>query len=118
MSFKELLLQVKQAVSEAVEHQNYPIDVLYDQLHPERGENEAPLYQTVVLLENIHRKQYAGSAAGRLLFAFKRNEAEIGGTVEYDPAVYTRSGVERLLAHFGQLLEQALLQIGARLNEL
>ncbi|MDT2260969.1 hypothetical protein P7H06_17690 [Paenibacillus larvae] len=31
MSFKELLLQVRQIVADAVEHQNFPIDLLFDQ---------------------------------------------------------------------------------------
>ncbi|MDT2264297.1 hypothetical protein P7H12_12825 [Paenibacillus larvae] len=29
MSFKELLLQIRQTVADAVEHQNFPIDLLF-----------------------------------------------------------------------------------------
>ncbi|MDT2285145.1 condensation domain-containing protein [Paenibacillus larvae] len=58
MSFKELLLQVRQIVADAVEHQNFPIDLLFDQLREENQTADTSLYSTVVMLENIHDKRY------------------------------------------------------------
>ena len=48
VSFKELLFQVKQAVVEAVEHQNYPIELLPEQLNISASSsakaNESPFF--------------------------------------------------------------------------
>ncbi|MBD8496925.1 non-ribosomal peptide synthetase [Paenibacillus arenosi] len=117
-SFKELLMQVKQTLAAAVEHQNYPIDVLFDQLHSESGESGTSLYRTVVMLENIHPKQYLGDADCKLLFRFVREEDCIRGTVEYDTGIYAQAGMERLISHFATLLEHALLHLGAGIGEL
>ena len=61
MTFKELLLQVRQTVIEAVENLNYPIEVLLEDLNLSSAGTEFPLFSSVVLLENIHDKTYLNS---------------------------------------------------------
>ncbi|MDT2285162.1 condensation domain-containing protein [Paenibacillus larvae] len=60
MSFKELLLQIRQTVADAVEHQNFPIDLLFARLTSsgKKTKRQIALYSTVVMLENIHDKRY------------------------------------------------------------
>ncbi|MBD8496930.1 non-ribosomal peptide synthetase [Paenibacillus arenosi] len=117
-SFKELLMQVKQTLAAAIEHQNYPVEALFEQLHFEDGESGLSMYRTVVMLENIHPRHYLGDADCKLLFRFVREEDRIRGTVEYDASVYAQAGLERLLAHYYTFMEQALLQVGASIGEL
>ncbi|MEV2395949.1 amino acid adenylation domain-containing protein [Paenibacillus larvae] len=118
MSFKELLLQVRQIVADAVEHQNFPIDLLFDQLREENQTADTSLYSTVVMLENIHDKRYLDAVAYRMLFHFVREDTGIRGTVHFDPDRYTEPAVKRIISHFTHLLGQALLQVGADIREL
>ncbi|MCP5049131.1 MAG: non-ribosomal peptide synthetase, partial [bacterium] len=58
-SFKELLVQVKDTIVEAVDNQNYPIEsILYLLGIPVEETGDFPLFDTAVLLENIHDKSY------------------------------------------------------------
>jgi len=58
MTFKELLLQVKQTLIEANENRNYPVEILPDQLGLSvlEPEENFPLFDIAILLENIHDK--------------------------------------------------------------
>ena len=58
MTFKDLLLQVRQTIAEATENQNYPIDTLLYQLDVPLTGEDFPLFDTAILLENIHDKKY------------------------------------------------------------
>ncbi|MDT2260991.1 condensation domain-containing protein [Paenibacillus larvae] len=106
MSFKELPLQIRQTVADAVEHQNFPIDLLFDQLR-EENQPDTSLYSTVVMLENIHDKRYLDAVAYRMLFHFVREDTGIRGMVHFDPDRYTEPAVKRIISHFTHLLGQA-----------
>jgi non-ribosomal peptide synthetase component F len=56
MSFKELLIQVKATVKEANENPNYPVKRLLEHLDIRKTSNSFPLFDTVILLENIHMR--------------------------------------------------------------
>ena len=55
-TFKELLLQVRKTMMEAVENQNYPVEILVEQLGMsyKPGGDDCPLFDVVILHENIH----------------------------------------------------------------
>ena len=58
-TFKELLLQVRETIAAAAEHQNYPIETLLFKLEiPYSKDDTFPLFDVVVLLENIHDLKY------------------------------------------------------------
>ena len=118
MSFKELLLQVRQTAADAVEHQNFPIDLLFDQLREEGKTADVSLYSTVVMLDNIHDMRYLDEVPYKMLFHFIREDTTIRGTVYFDPDSYTESAVTRITHHFTHLLGQALVQVGATIREL
>ncbi len=108
MSFKDLLLQVRKAVREAVENQNYPLELLVEKLDlPVKGD-EFPFFDVVLLLQNIHDKTYLKDIHYQMLFSFLRTEDSIGGVVEYDPSQYMKVTIQRMFNHFTLLLQQAL----------
>ncbi|MDT2247650.1 hypothetical protein P7H16_13000 [Paenibacillus larvae] len=98
--------------------QNFPIDLLFDQLREENQTADTSLYSTVVMLENIHDKRYLDAVAYRMLFHFVREDTGIRGMVHFDPDRYTEPAVKRIISHFTHLLGQALLQVGADIREL
>ncbi|MGE5340127.1 MAG: amino acid adenylation domain-containing protein [Candidatus Omnitrophota bacterium] len=111
MSFKELLLQVRQTVIEADKHQNYPIETLIYHLDMTFTGSDFPLFDIVVLLENIHQKKDIMHTCPNVIFSFSRNENQIEGTLEYNPCLYQKKTIEKIIAHFIRLLEEAVFNI-------
>ncbi|MCK5057968.1 MAG: amino acid adenylation domain-containing protein, partial [Candidatus Aminicenantes bacterium] len=105
MSFKELLLQVRRVLKEAVEHQNYPIETLLYNL------DVPSLFDVAVLLENIHDRAYLAHIDLNMIFSFKREGEEVTGTVEYNAGLYEEATLERIQKHFIKLLQEALFNI-------
>ena len=112
MTFKELLLQVKQTVVQATEHQNYPVEQLPDLLKiPFPKGSDFPLFDTAVLLENIHEKAYLRHLPLNMIFSFSRTPHCIEGTIEYNPALYEMGTIQRIIDHFNLLFHKVLANI-------
>jgi amino acid adenylation domain-containing protein len=107
-TFKDILLQVKQAIIEADENQNYPIEKLLNQLNlPSSGES-FPLFDIALLLENVHDKKYLRSIKLNLIFSFKRVDECINAVVEYNSSWYEKTAIERIVSLYTNLIEQVL----------
>ncbi len=117
MTFKNLLLQVKQVVVEAVENQNYPLEILLEQLGiPYREGDDFPLLDVVVLHENIHHKSYLNFIRSNVLFIFNRTGEQVHGVVEYNSAVFEKTSMERIASHFQRLLEGLVFNVDTPLS--
>jgi len=119
MTFKELLLdQVRPTIIEANEHQNYPIETLLFQLNMPVTPGEFPLFDVVVLLENIHEKKYIHSVHPNVIFSFSRIADAIEGKVEYNPALYRPDTIDSIIYHFKRLLEKVAVNINMSISEI
>ena len=108
ISFKELILQQREKIIEDVENQNYPIEILLEQLNIPISDEDFPLFDTAILLENLQDKNHLQHIKLNMVFSFLRTETAIEGTVEYNASMYRKSTVERIIKHFSNLLESAL----------
>ncbi|MCP4158364.1 MAG: hypothetical protein GY757_62270 [bacterium] len=118
MSIKEILLQTAQAVFEANENQNYPIETLLYKLDIPLTGNEFPLFDTVVLLENIHEKQYMEDIATNITFRYVKTAENLDLTVEYNTVRYEEISVKRLIHHMQYLMTQLFDKLDAPIREL
>ena len=127
ITFKQLLLRVRQTIIEAEENQNYPMTTLLYKLdipYTERPATAAgkivrfPLFDTAILLENIHEKAYIRHTYPAILFAFNREDSRVGLTLDYDASLYTQGAVENIVHHFNRLLLQALNDVDAQIATL
>lgn len=116
--FKEFLVQIRQTMIEATENQNYPIESLLYKLKPAESGGGFALFDTVVLLENIHDERYISHVQVNTVFSFNRKEDSIGGTIRYNRQLYRRSKMERLSRHFTNLLSAAMAKVDARLLDI
>jgi fengycin family lipopeptide synthetase D len=116
MTFKDLLLQVRQTVMEAVIHQNYPIEKLLYQLDIPVDPGSFPLFDTGVILQNIHERNYFRRIDLNILFSFFRNQEFLEGTLEYNILFYDRSSMQRLVQHFTYLMHQVIFNIDMKLS--
>jgi len=116
MTFKDLLLQVKQTILNAIEHQNYPIEIVLEQLKLPVSTEDFPLFEITVLLGNIHDESYITYIHLPMIFFFMRSRANnsndidivIEGSVKYDPTLYGQETIEKVVNHFILLLETVL----------
>ncbi|UED72198.1 non-ribosomal peptide synthetase [Brevibacillus sp. DP1.3A] len=111
-SFRDLLLQVRSTMLEAVEHQEYPIEVLLTKL------NRPHLYEVSLVMENIQSPQHLDRLPAALNFVFTHRNGVVEATVEYNNSRYHEESVKRIVSHFITLLEKVLSNINADLTTL
>ncbi len=118
MTFKDMLLQVRETTIEAAENQNYPIETLLYDLNLTFTPNEFPLFDTAILLENIHEKSYLRDIYCSIILSFLRTGEGIEGELEYNSCLYGRDSIERIIEHFKHLLNEALNDVNSRIFDL
>ncbi len=107
-TFKKLILQVKKNLAEANDHLNYPIErLLYHLDIPTSDHGEGfSLFETVILLENIHDRKYIRDITPRILLSFSQKEDQfIEGVMEYNARLYKKETIQRIMTHLMNLLQ-------------
>jgi amino acid adenylation domain-containing protein len=115
-TFKEFLVQVRQTILEAVENVNYPVELLSEQLGmPVSQENDFPLFDMVILLENIQDKRYIEHINYNIAFSLSRKEDVIEGMVEYNTDRYYKETIEKIISHFISIFQQVLFDVNLKI---
>ncbi|MGH9971184.1 MAG: condensation domain-containing protein, partial [Pyrinomonadaceae bacterium] len=115
---RQLLADVKQTLSEAYAHQKYPFERLLELLGFSPAVNQEPLFNVVILLENIHDAEKMRPLKNDLTFSFSMGDAGLAGTVEYRSSLFNRSTVEQFTRHYAQVLWSMLAQPDTQISKL
>jgi amino acid adenylation domain-containing protein len=118
MTVKEMLLQVGQAVLKANENQNYPIETLIYKLNLPDSGGDFPLFDISILLEELHDKDYLAEIRQNLVVSFRQSGESFTGVMEYNANLYRESTIQRIVGHFCQLLENALMDVNVPVSRL
>jgi amino acid adenylation domain-containing protein len=118
MTFKEFILQVKQTVMEAAENRNYPFEILLDQLNLTGLEDESPLFGIGVVVENIHHLRYFRTVKPGMILSFLRTPGYGEGTFYYQPHLYKKTTIRRIINQYKTLLSDALFNVHLKLSEI
>ncbi len=118
LTFRDLLLRVKEVALAAYEHQDVPFDKLVEELQPERQLNRNPFFQVVFAVHsglaptlNLHqlnvRQLPATSQTSKydLSLEFVDTGDTLTGFIEYSTELFDTRTIERLLTHYQTLLE-------------
>jgi amino acid adenylation domain-containing protein len=118
MTIKELLLQVQQTIIEATKNYGYPIEILMDDLGmiSPGSEDEFPLSDIALFMENIHDKNHMPHM--KIIFSFCRTVEWLEGIIQYPSSLYRRSTIERISVLFIRVLSKALSNIDTPVREL
>lgn len=116
MTFKDLLLHVRQNMIEAVENQNYPLETLIYKLN--LSEQGGGLFDTALLLNNIHDEKYIQDLNLNTILYFDRDESSIKGTLAFNSVNYRKSTIERIIQHYIVILETAISNIDMKINKI
>jgi amino acid adenylation domain-containing protein len=118
MTFKELLLRVRQTIIEAAENQNYPIETLLYKLNIPDSRDDFTLFDIAVLLGNIHDKGYLGDIKLSMVFSFSRTGETVEGELEYNALLYKKETAARIINHLENLLQGACFDVNVRLSDI
>ncbi|HEX7317731.1 MAG TPA: amino acid adenylation domain-containing protein [Pyrinomonadaceae bacterium] len=116
-SFRQLLTRVREASLGAAAHQDLPFEKLVEELAPERDLSRSPLFQVMFALQNVKLESpalselqltHAGEAPQiakfDLTLFMSESDGELGGSLEYNTDLFDAASIERMAAHFEQLL--------------
>jgi len=142
--FQTFLMQMRQTVLEALEHQAYPFQLLIKKLQPERDASRSPLFSVLfglqqppklpeaapfvlreagakmqmggLELESIHIPQQVAQFDMTLLMA--ESKAGLAGAWEYNTALFEPETIERMVGHFTTLLQSIVENINQPIGAL
>ncbi|HYT50083.1 MAG TPA: amino acid adenylation domain-containing protein, partial [Pyrinomonadaceae bacterium] len=116
-SFREFLARVRQTVLGAFCHQDLPFEKLVEELNPERKANRSPLFQVMFSFENMPEPQLtvngtkfstidieSEAAKFDLSLDVSENANGISISFEYATDLFAPTTIERMLAHYQNLL--------------
>ncbi|MCP4154963.1 MAG: amino acid adenylation domain-containing protein, partial [bacterium] len=117
-TFKDLLLEARKTINGAIEHQNYPLEAMLNQVNMTYSANDFPLFDMVVLLENLHDKNYLQDLKPNIVMSFNKDVQEVTMQLEYRRELYEESTIEKIGRHFTRLLEQVLTEPNRELKNI
>ncbi|MGD2088936.1 MAG: amino acid adenylation domain-containing protein [Candidatus Aminicenantes bacterium] len=118
INFKELLMQVKNTFTEANANSNYPIRRLLHYLGLPKNENASPLFETLILLQNIHDKKYIENMNHNMVFALDHTQQQIAGVLEYNALLYRKQSIESIVSHFLTCLENGVKDVNQPISQI
>ncbi|HVT61265.1 MAG TPA: amino acid adenylation domain-containing protein [Thermoanaerobaculia bacterium] len=115
--FEALLGRVRESALGAYAHQDLPFEHLVEGLEVERDLARSPLFQTMFVWQNIETpiarlsglrlvplEASTGSAKFELTLALQEMPDRMLGSLEYSADLFERTTIERMAAHFQNLL--------------
>lgn len=118
MTAKELLLDVKQTLSEAYANQKYPFGKILEMLNNAASENHSPLFNAVIILENINNSRHLEDLASDIAFIFSITNDGITGAVKYDASLFRMETIEYYIERYKLLLEAMIRSPQTRISDL
>ncbi|HLL47123.1 MAG TPA: amino acid adenylation domain-containing protein, partial [Longimicrobiaceae bacterium] len=129
-TFRDLLRQVRETTLGAYQHQEVPFEKVVEELRVERSLAYTPIFQVMFALQNNERGALDLGSAGQtrlgsgaepakfdLALYLAEAEGGIRGALSYRVQLWDRGTMERLLEHFGRVLETVAAEPGRRLGE-
>ncbi|MCP5051134.1 MAG: amino acid adenylation domain-containing protein, partial [bacterium] len=119
MTFKDLVLNtVRQTITDAGQHQNYPMETLIFQLNLPVSETGFPLFDVAVLLENIQEKSYLDHIYPNMIVSFLRTGSGIDGVVEYNSLLYEDETIQRIFTYFQRTVEAGIFNLQMSIGDI
>jgi amino acid adenylation domain-containing protein len=106
LSFKQLLLNVRQTLLEAYGKQRYPFNLLVTDLALAQVEGKCPLFDVALILPEIHGN--LPETGNDIDITFSREPERITGRISFNADVYAGATVERFTKHLVNVLRSGL----------
>lgn len=117
-TYKEFLLQIKDTMQDAYDNANYPINKIYEMLDKEYPDEESPLTDIAVIVENIHETRYIDEIKCNIKLFFLRKDSGITMRIEYNSSLYKIYYIKQIYEHIVNILKQVLGNPNTRISEI
>ncbi|WCM63689.1 non-ribosomal peptide synthetase [Paenibacillus polymyxa] len=130
-SFRQLLLELKDHMLDALEHQMYPFEELVDKLKLHRDVSRHPLFDTLFTLQTTANNHPDMDSSAFKPYRFDSNiskfdlslfveekEQTLQFELEYATKLFRKETVERLLQHYILILQSAVENIDVPIDNL
>jgi amino acid adenylation domain-containing protein len=118
MSFKELLLAVRESVLKAYENQDYPSGKLMEYLENNSLVNTGEITDIVCLLKNIHDPNHVKNLKAGLIFLLISREDLVKGHLLYNPDIYSEGFAQQVASHYVTLLEIVTKDVNTKISDI
>jgi surfactin family lipopeptide synthetase A len=118
LTFKDLLVQAKNTTIGAYCHQNYPFDELIQLLKLPQLKNRCPIFDIVVLLENIHGQNSIPNISNDITISFLVEKDVIRCTVNYDQSLFRDETIKLMNRYYVNLLKNIFQNINAQVSSI
>jgi fengycin family lipopeptide synthetase D len=120
-AFKDLLIEVKQTVSDAYKNQHYPFRRLIEHLNIG---NVFSLFRVVLLLENIQEKAFISDIIDEfqndIMVIFARNEdrSRLQCNIRYNAALFKEETIRSLVDHYVSIVTRVLNHLDIKIRDI
>jgi amino acid adenylation domain-containing protein len=128
--FIELLRRVREVALGAYAHQDVPFEKLVEELQPERDLSRSPLFQTMMMLQNVPQEAMqlpglelspmvgeGGTTKYELTLELVETSTGLIGALRYNVDLFRAETINRMLGQFERLLESVCRKPEQRLSE-
>jgi len=130
-SFRDVLKQVREVALGAYQHQDVPFEKLVDEIQPQRDLSTSPLFQVMFVLQNIPQTKIQSHDLILETYDFENeisqfdlslimyeDQQQLKGGFEYNVDLFQQETIERLLAHFNNLLQSIVVNPNKSVTDL
>lgn len=118
MKVKELIMGVRKSIIESTENQNYPIQTLPLLLQLPNLKQDFSLFNSAILLENIHEKEYIDFVKPGITFICNNKSNKLSIELKYNATLYKKRTIERIKKHYCKVLTQMIADVEAPLSKI
>jgi pyruvate-formate lyase-activating enzyme len=105
MSFKDVLVSMKDKFIKACENRDYPFDKIIEELNHIAGNSYDLLFHLVFASENIHDIETTGCPKNNdLLVSFIREESNIAFTFRFNGSLYNKGEIKGNAGYFNRII--------------
>jgi len=104
LNFTDLILQIKETVIDAYSHPHYDLEYILKVFNFPQSQNRHPIFDIVILLENIHNCDYLNNLQNDLTFSFLVTENVIQGKVEYKDLLFRDESISLIIDSYIKIL--------------
>jgi amino acid adenylation domain-containing protein len=118
ITFKQLIIKVKEKMEQALENQDYPIEhLVYQDLRMKKPAEGFPLFDVGVMLLNLQEKKYIQHLQLNMLFSFFETDGNLECEIDFKSSNYKRETIERIFTHFTRFLASAAFNVDREIAE-
>jgi amino acid adenylation domain-containing protein len=126
--FRDFLMQLRSTVRGALDHQDYPLPLLVERLHPRRDSSRSPFYDAMFVWDRVAPPGAllgweifcSGQRAGAvdILLTIYEGRGSLEGVLQYSTALFNASTIERMAERYTMLLAGIVANPEERISQL